>query len=114
MERRPGWSKTRIKFVYPWDGLAIRGTLMTAPHWIQSRLKLACRRRSESSCIDRMPKVSRRSAEDFFSRRAVLYDFYYRFAPSFVKYVFYPCSIPGYLQFFVIAQTRKQLANPDD
>src|SRR5258707_12716386 len=73
-DRLPCWSDTRIQSFYPWDRLAIRGALMTAPNWIQSRLKLACRRRNESSCIDRMPKESRRGAEDFFSRHADLKD----------------------------------------
>src|SRR5260221_569870 len=75
------------------DCLPIRGALMTAPNWIQSRLKLACRRRNESSCIDGMPKESRRGAEEFFSRSADLNDLYYGFAPTFVKSVFHPWLI---------------------
>src|SRR5258707_9845415 len=92
-DRLPCWSDTRIQFFYPWDCLAIRGALMTAPNWIKSRLKLACRRRNESSCIDRMPKESRRGAEDFFSRRADLNDLYYG-RPKLVQSSD-PCFIRG-------------------
>src|SRR5260221_13284765 len=94
-DRLACWSNTRIQFFYPWDCLAIRGDLMTAPNWIKSRLKLACLRRNEPNCTDRMPKESRRGAEDFFSRSAVSNDLYYGFYERWCKSGFHPCFICG-------------------